>query len=320
MSHFARAVVIGRSSDAQLPVRHEAVLVGVGGGRCPAGDAELGEDVLDVAADGVLADRELLGDLAVRLARATNRPSTSRSRAESRRRPPVRGPSSACDAFEVEARAQLGERRPGVVELERRAAVWSPSAAHAKPTARRCAPPRRACAATATRARATAARSARRPGLPRPRARSRRRTRPSPPATAKPTPTPSARARRRLRGRPEHRPRPAGSRRPRPAVGAAAADGRSPAARAGCWRRPRPVTARQLEQRQPGHRLVADAAGEPVRGVGPIEVADQPVQLGLLVVGEPSAGCGGSVRRRHASSRVAVAVGQSPAACCSCER
>ena len=140
--------------------RNETVLVGVGGGGGPAGDAELGEDVLDVPTHGVLADRELLCDLAVgapghqpgeHLALALREAGTSR-RCAARER---------LDAFEVEARAEFGERRPCVRRTRAPQPCGRPEQRTPSRPARRCAPPRRACAETGTRARRVAARSAR---------------------------------------------------------------------------------------------------------------------------------------------------------------
>ena len=46
------------------------------------------------------------------------------------------------------------------------------------------------------------------------------------------------------------------------------------------------VTSLQLQQRQPGHRLVTGPAGPPIRVGRGIDVAAQAVELALLVVGQ----------------------------------
>jgi hypothetical protein len=57
---------MGLSRSRQL--FDEVVVIGVGGGGASRGDAEFGEDVADVAGDGLFADDEFLRDSPVGLA------------------------------------------------------------------------------------------------------------------------------------------------------------------------------------------------------------------------------------------------------------
>src|SRR5512133_863874 len=108
-------------SDHWRGASDEVVLEGESACGRAGGDAELGEDVLDVPGDGVLADHEHRGDLAV--ARA------GRDQAEhlelARRQPVGVGFSSVQRAGggEVRRRSELPERDAGRLELEREGLV-----------------------------------------------------------------------------------------------------------------------------------------------------------------------------------------------------
>src|SRR5207247_7981148 len=102
---------------------YELVLEGERPGRRPRGDAQLREDVLHVAGDGVLADHERGGDLAVA--------PTGRDEAqhlELARREAVVGSgrprqSERVDPGKVRLGAELREDLPGGVELARDSVV-----------------------------------------------------------------------------------------------------------------------------------------------------------------------------------------------------
>ena len=99
-----------------------------GGRRRSRGDAELGEDVLQVASDRVLADDELGGDLAVRLAGRDEAEHLQLSCAQAMR-VGSRRVAEQVDAREVRRGGQALEDLTGRRELERRTLLVAESSA-----------------------------------------------------------------------------------------------------------------------------------------------------------------------------------------------
>src|SRR5687767_26820 len=93
-SGWSRSHCASVSSERSMPTRivryevcgdalmDEPVLVGVGGGLCPRRERKLGEDVADVAGDGLLAEEELSRDRAVGLPGCQERQDLSLARAQ----------------------------------------------------------------------------------------------------------------------------------------------------------------------------------------------------------------------------------------------
>ena len=103
------------------PGRHQLVLDGEsrrgGAGR----DAELAEDVLEVAPDGVWADDERRRDLPVRVPSCDEREHLELSRRQSRISMPRRTARNPVDSFEIQSGAEAGEGATSSLELHVRA-------------------------------------------------------------------------------------------------------------------------------------------------------------------------------------------------------
>lgn len=95
----------------------EAVFVGVGGGGGPRWQAELGEDVLEVACDGVLADEQLGADFAVGLALGDRPQHLTFACGHGAGRRPVGGSHELRHPSQVGLGAKLVERRASGVEF-----------------------------------------------------------------------------------------------------------------------------------------------------------------------------------------------------------
>ena len=269
-----------------VPRSEQSVLVRVR--RCggAAGHAELGEDVLEVPADGVAADDQLGRDLAVGPPPSDERQDLT---LPGREQPGAGRPPTAAEAAPTaSARSGAAPRAANVSRANESCRVaWrsSPSArrARATSTAARPALVRHPQPAPGLHRRLDAgARPRGRPGRAggSPAAR-----RPSP---AGPPTAPGPRADRARRQPPSPRPdRPAPERRRRPRrAGVDAATRSRSRARCGAAVREVGTSPRQLEQRQPGLGWMAAPIRLDVLGVGPLVVTAQAEQLGPLIVGQ----------------------------------
>ena len=284
------------------PSPDEAVLVGVRRRRCPRRQAELEEDVLQVAGDGVRADR-----------RGSRRSRGSCGRWRRGAAPPAPGPSARRCAVAARRRARRGAARSGAAPSRSnvaRAACSSSSAASSSPSARQrvgegdacsgdlvghpeCPPPGDRSAERGERQR----RHLRRRGGP-------RRAAPSTMAAA-----PERRPRRRTsparRGRagPRRRRRRRGGPRPPPRAPPVGPGGRRPRRACAGWRSPAASTSPSARR----SRATPGAGSRP--SVGGVAVRRRPPRRTRRGAGaarpagsgrRPSAGCGGSASRSPA--------------------
>ena len=200
------------------PAVRPVVLEGERGRGRPGGDAQLREDVLHVPGDGVLAEHERRGDLAVRPAGGDEPQHLELAATQAVRIVPV-GPQQGVDAAKVRSRGETLEDRPRRLELQPRRVLVLERAGRRSPRAPAPGRPRTGRPAPARPATPDAASRARHP-------RRRPRARPSP--ARRPRSRPASRSETRRRSRParDTRCEPPRDRRARPSTSAYAGSSR----------------------------------------------------------------------------------------------